>query len=182
MRVCAYYSRWSAPPRWLGGGWEFGDHSVELVGDPTHVVSGCRWFTTLECQRISPYTTRIKALHDGLLWSQTVKNMSWLTYDDDREIRHVSHFIHLLNRLEPSHIGMYFRHEITGQQQQSNAIVMNWNVIKLVHVIFCHVICWCWMWRGCYLATSSLGLLWPIIHEAHLFCRFFAHVLCIFFI
>jgi len=52
--------------------------------------------------------TRNKALHDGLLWSQTLKNASRLTYHDDRKIRHVSRVIHLLDRLEPSPIGILF--------------------------------------------------------------------------
>ena len=26
--------------------------------------------------------------------------------------------------------------------------------------------------RGCYVATSSVGCLWPIVHEAHVLCSF----------
>ena len=33
---------------------ELGDHPAEIVDDPTQVVSGCRRFTVMECQRISP--------------------------------------------------------------------------------------------------------------------------------
>jgi hypothetical protein len=47
-------------------------------------------------------TIRIKALHDGLLWLQTVKNASRLTYHDERKNRHASHITHSLNRIEPS--------------------------------------------------------------------------------
>jgi len=33
---------------------EIGDHPVELVDGPTQVVSGCGWFTAMECRRINP--------------------------------------------------------------------------------------------------------------------------------
>ena len=35
----------------LGGDWEFGDHPVELVDDPTQLVSGCGRFTEPKWQR-----------------------------------------------------------------------------------------------------------------------------------
>jgi hypothetical protein len=47
-------------------------------------------------------TTRNMPLHDGLLWSQTVENMSLLTYHDNRKNCHVSRIIHLLDRIKSS--------------------------------------------------------------------------------
>jgi len=40
VRVCALLLLVIAITRWLGGDWELGDHPVELVHDPTHLVSG----------------------------------------------------------------------------------------------------------------------------------------------
>ena len=57
---------------------------------------------------------RNKALHDGLLWSQTLKNASRLTYHDDRKIHHVSRIIHLLDQLEPSPIGIFSHHGLVS--------------------------------------------------------------------
>ena len=40
-------------PRWLGGDWELGDHLVELVDDPTQVVSGCGRFTAMGVKELT---------------------------------------------------------------------------------------------------------------------------------
>ena len=57
-------------------------------------------------------TIKNTLVHDGLFWSQTSENASQLTHDDDREKRHASRVIHLLDRIEPSQIGICAHHEI----------------------------------------------------------------------
>jgi hypothetical protein len=53
-------------------------------------------------------TTRNFLIHDGLLSSQTRKNASQLTHDDNREKRHVSRVIHLSEQNRLSQIGFSF--------------------------------------------------------------------------
>ena len=49
-------------------------------------------------------------IHDGLLLSQSSKNASPLTHDDDAVKRHVSRVIHLLAEKRPSSIDFLDRH------------------------------------------------------------------------
>jgi hypothetical protein len=93
-------------------------------------------------------TTRIGALHDRLHWSQIVENTSWLTYDDDQRIRHVSHVIDLLEQLYPSSIDMFFRHGSLARNNRNRLIVMNWTVIEIgtSHHLPCHLLMLDVMW------------------------------------
>ena len=55
-------------------------------------------------------TTKNNPIHDGLLLSQSSKNVSPLTHDDDAVKRHVSRVIHLLAEKRPSSIDFLDRH------------------------------------------------------------------------
>jgi hypothetical protein len=56
------------------------------------------------------FTTRNSPIHDGLVSSRTRENASQLTHDDNREKRHVSRVIDLLEQNGPSQIGFFIRH------------------------------------------------------------------------
>ena len=49
-------------------------------------------------------------IHEGLLLSQSSKNVSPLTHDDDAVKRHVSRVIHLLDQNTSSQVGFSIRH------------------------------------------------------------------------
>jgi hypothetical protein len=141
--------------------------SCRPLGKPTGIMSAV-------------HTTRIGALHDGLLSSQTVKNASRLTYDDDRRIRHVSHVINMLDQLEPSQIGMFFRHESLASNNSNRLFSDELNRHKIStrhlprHLLMLDVT---WL-LPCHISTRP----WPIIQEVHLFSDFWPMCSKVFFI